>query len=168
MMTWLASIAETSGHPTGGITLASIDAFATIGEAITKAMPIYTRGARLVKNRKNGYHLAIGTMQQRFGPSAIRQFRALVGYQNWISFDMGASIHAGQVVATPPENLTDPSALAGFFLVHGIVGNENQESILKLAVSEPEYRIGVAVAVRSLNNERKGAVQKIIESALGI
>jgi hypothetical protein len=164
---WLSSVAETSGYPTGGITLSSVDAFASIGEAIVKAVPIFGRGLRLIKKDKTGYCLAIGVMQNRFGPSALEQFRRLAGLHT-LGFDIGASIHAGQVVATPPENLLDPSALAGFFLAHGIVDGPGCIEALKIAVREPEYRIGVAVAVRSINDSRKGRIQKMIESVLNV
>jgi len=166
-MTWLSSIAETSGHPTGGMVLLSVDTFTAMGESISKTMPIFGKGLRLVRGKRSGYALAVGLMQHRFGPSALEQFRRMSG-EHSIGFDVGVGIHAGQVVATPPINLTDHSALAGFFLAHGIVGSPTCLEVLKLAVREPEYRIGVAVAVRSINEGRKGRIQKMIESVLMI
>jgi hypothetical protein len=160
-------MAETSGHPTGGLVLLSVDTFVAMGEAIARTIPVFKKGARLVKNKKLGCCLAIGVMQHRFGPAAIEQFRRISGEQ-LLGFDVGLAIHAGQVVATPPVNLTDPSALAGFFLAHGIVDSPSCLEILKLAVREPEYRIGVAVAVRSINEDRKGRVEKLVESVLMI
>jgi hypothetical protein len=166
-VTWLSTIAETSGHPTGGLVLLSVDTFTAMGEAITRTMPVYSKGARLVKSKKLGYCLAVGLMQHRFGPSAIEQFRRISG-EHSIGFDVGVSIHAGQMFSTPPVNLTDPSALAGFFLAHGIVGSPTCHEVLKMAVREPEYRIGVAVAVRSMNEGRKSKAQKLFESFIGV
>ena len=167
MTNWFSSIAETSGHPTGGMTLLSLDMIYAMGESIGKRVPVFTKGQRLIKSQKSGYQLAIGALQNRFGPSALEQFRRIAGECS-LGFDVGAGIHAGQVLATPPENLTDPSALAGFFLAHGIAGSPTCLEILKIAVREPEYRIGVAVAVRCINDGRKGPVEKLIESVLRI
>lgn len=166
-MTWLSSIAETSGHPTGGLVLSGVDEITAMGEAITKNAPVFARGAKLVRTKKPGYHLAVGAMQRRFGPSALEQFRCIAG-EHSLGFDVGASIHAGQIVAIPPINLTDPSALAGFFLAHGIVGSPTCIEALKIAVKEPEYRIGVAVAVRSINEGKKRYFHRVLETLLMI
>lgn len=167
MMTWIHSIAEASGYPTGGPIVQCIEDFQNLGESVSKRMPVFGKGMRLIKEKKLGYCLAVGLLQHRFGPQAIEQFRAISG-DTQLGFDIGASIHTGHLIADAPSNMTDACALAGFYLAHGIVGSPHQLDALKIAVRQPEYRIGVAVAVRSIRESRKSGVQRAIETALGI
>ena len=95
---------------------------------------------KLVGGASHGFNTAVATIQASgLNIPALNQARNALQGADQKAFDLATSIHNGIQSIAPPPGM-NPTQLAGFYAMHGMVGNK--QGVLDMINNHPDARAG--------------------------